>query len=141
MNKTITVRVVEWTSLRESNISHEGQYVFGPVGGLQQAVQAAYSSFPRNCLHVDLVFPASVLLWADGRWNFSHSDMYRTIQNGNVVEVHVNAVRPLGPEVPQRYTVSDGPGAPGNDHWGGSGRGEGPKNNIHSLLTTLLMTL
>jgi hypothetical protein len=141
MNKTITVRVVEWTSLRHSNPLWEGQQVFGEAGGLQQAVQAAYSSFPRNCLHVDLVFPASVVLWADGRWNFSPSDMYRTIQNGNVVEVHVNGTKPSGPDLPQRYTVSDGPGAPGNDHWGGSGRGEGPKNNIHSLLTTLLMTL
>jgi hypothetical protein len=129
-NKTITVRVVKWTSLTESNILHQNQYDFGPAGGVQQAVQVAYRSFPTNCLHVDLVIPASVLLWADGEWLFSLSDMYRTIQNGNVVDVHVNGTRPPGPEVPQRYTVSDGPGAPGNDHWGGSGRGEGPEAEV-----------
>ena len=141
-NRTITVRVVEWTSFTGRNIRSEGLHEFGPDGGLQAAVQAAYSSFPTNCLYVSLVVAASSIpLWANGAWVFSEADMYGAIQDGYVVEVHVNGVRPLGPEVPQRYTVSDGPGAPGNDHWGGSGRGEDPKKNMHSLLTTLLMTL
>ena len=143
MDKTIIVRVVEWTSLTNRNTLHEGPYQFGPAGGVQPAVKAEYSSFPTNCLQVNLVVPAFIPLWANGEWLFSDAEMYGAIQNENVVEVHVNGTSPSGPDWPGRPGwVSDGPGAPGNDHWGGPGRGEGPKkdaraNRVGALLREL----
>jgi hypothetical protein len=127
VDKTITVRVVEWMSLRQSNLLWQGPCVLGEAGGLQPVVEAAYSSFPRNCLYVSLVVAASSIpLWANGAWVFSEAQMYGAIQTGYVVEVHVNGVRPLGPDVPQRYWVSDGPGAPGEHPLPGPGRAVGP---------------
>jgi hypothetical protein len=141
-DKTITVRVVEWTSLRQSNLVWEGPCVFGEAGGLHPVVEAAYSSFPRNCLNVSLVVAASsILLWANGAWVFSEAQMYGAIQTGYVVEVHVNAVRPLGPDVPHRHWVSDGPGAPGEHPLHGPGRAVGPTNARARRVRALLRQL
>lgn len=124
------MRVVEWTSLSNRNTLLEGPYQFGPAGGVQRAVQAAYSSFPTNCLQVNLVNPTFVPLWADGQWLFSDADMYGAIQNNDLIEVFVNGMRPSGPDSADRHWVPDGAGAPGNDHRGGPGRGEGPTNDV-----------
>ena len=129
MVKTIIVRVVEWTSLANRNILREGPYQFGSAGGVQPAVQAAYPPFPAKCLQVNLVVPAFVPLWQNGSWLFSDAEMYEAIQNG--------------PDwLGRPGWVSDGPGAPGNDHWGGPGRGEGPDkdaraNRVGALLREL----
>ena len=133
MDKTIIVRVVEWTSLTNRNTLSEGPHPFRPAGAVQPAVQAAYPPFPTKCLQVNLVVPAFVPLWQNGSWLFSDADMYGAIQNGNVVEVYVNGTTPSGPNGPGRPGwVSDGPGASGNDHWGGPGRGEGPKKDVRA---------
>ena len=138
MDKTIIVRVVEWTSLTNRNTLSEGPHPFGPAGGVQPAVQAAYPPFPAKCLQVNLVVPAFVPLWQDGSWLFSDADMYGAIQNENVVEVHVNGTSPSGPDWPGRPGwVSDGPGSVSLPWRNDDDSGPDDPMVIGALLTTL----
>ena len=141
MSKRITVRVVECTSLTDRNVSSGGQYNLWPFPGLLTVVQLAYPSFPRNSIQVNLRRdPAFVLLWTDGQWRFSKQVMYNTIQDGNVVEVLVNGMRPAGPDTPQRHWVSDGAGAPDDHPLPQPGRAVGPEavsRRVRALLQEL----
>lgn len=121
------MRVVECTSLTDRNVLSQDQYNLWPFCGLLTVVQLAYPLFPRNSLQVNLLVPAFVQLWTDGVWRFSNDDMYNTIQEGNVVEVLVNGMRPAGPDTPQRHWVSDGAGAPDDHPLPEPGRAVGPE--------------
>ena len=134
------MRVVECTSNTGRNVLSEGQYNLWAFCGLLTVVQAAYPSFPRNSLQVNLRVPAFVLLWTNGQWMFSHEDMYNTIQDGNVVEVLVNGMRPVGPDTPQRHWVPDGAEPPGHHPLPQPGRAAGPEavsRRVRALLQEL----
>ena len=128
--KSIRVRVVEWTSRDHLMGPPEQTVSMNATGGLEAAVKAAYSAFPGTCQRVRLVTPAEVTLWDDGRWLFSHRDMYNTIRENDLVEVHLNGMRPPGPDTPSRQRVPDGAAPPGAGSLPGPGapppRGDGP---------------
>ncbi len=125
--KRISVRVVDWPRHDEMVGSLPQTVSMDAAGGVEVAVQTAYPAFPGSCQEVRLVTPASVPLWVNGAWLFSHEDMYDAISEGYVVEVHLNGMRPTGPDAAGRPGwVPDGAAPPGADRLPGPGRGDGP---------------
>ena len=112
MDKTISVRVVEWSGDDRTTVGTSEATVTAD-GGVEAAVRVAYPVFPNNCLRVVLVRGGgvAVLLWHKhvGAWVHSRADAYTLVQEGDVVEVQLR-VDVLGPDkgaVPAVYSGPD----------------------------------
>lgn len=113
MDKTISVRLVEWTSSWARTTLSTTPATLTADGGVEAAVRAAYPAFPNNCVQVVLERGGggAVLLWHKhgGAWAHSHTDAYDLVQDGDVVEVQLRVVV-LGPDkgtVPAVYSGPD----------------------------------
>jgi hypothetical protein len=134
--KSIIVRVSDWTSGTE-RITHPAQPVLvNATGGVQAAVQQVYPAFPGVCLRV-IIIRGPQLLWHkhQPQWP-SPEDSYTRVQDGDVVEIQLYA-RPAGPDF-------FGPGRPvpvEDTHERDHGLPPGPQESRRRLLTVLLRQL
>ena len=134
--KSITVRVADWTSGTE-RITHPAQPVLvNATGGVQEAVKHVYPAFPGACLRV-IIIRGPQLLWhtRTRQWP-SPEDSYTRVQDGDIVEIQLYA-RPVGPDF-------FGPGRPvlvEDTHKRDHGLPPGPQESRRRLLTVLLRQL
>jgi len=143
MVKTITVRVVEFTSTdrRTCTTVHAQQTVqITEETGFEAAVKLAYPVFPNNCQRVDLVREPALPLWDKGnnKWLYSRAEAYALVQQGDVVQVQ-KRVSVSGPDPMVKGWVPDGAGGVGP--LPASGQPPGPvtarTHRMRALLTEL----
>ncbi len=134
--KSIIVRVVDWTSGTQ-RITYPAQTVLvNATGGVQEAVQHVYPAFPGVCFRV-IIARGVQLLWLRHRPQWpSPGDSYTRVQDGDVVEIQLYA-RPPGPD-------TYGPGRPvlvEDTHERDHGLPPGPQESRLRLLNALLRQL
>jgi hypothetical protein len=140
--KSIIVRVVDWTSGTEM-ITHQPQTVLvNATGGVQAAVKQVYPVFPgvRTLVMLQRGPTETVLLWHKNQrpWP-SPRDSYELLQDGDVVEIQLYA-HPTGPDRRSMPGwMPDGADAVPADEYHEPGRGEGPHGA--RLVTALLRQL
>ena len=134
--KSIIVRVVDWTSSTQ-RITHPAQTVLvNATGGVQEAVQHVYPAFPAVCIRVIILRGLQLLWHTHTRQWPSPGDSYTRVQDGDVVEIQLYA-RPAGPDF-------FGPGRPvpaEDTHERDHGLPPGPQESRRRLLTVLLRQL
>jgi hypothetical protein len=134
--KSIIVRVVDWTSGTERRTYLAQTVLVNATGGVQAAVKHVYPAFPGVCTRV-IIERGPQLLWHKHQRQWpSPEDSYTRIQDGDVVEIQLYA-RPAGPDI-------KGPGRPvlvADTHERDHGLPPGPQESRLRLLNALLRQL
>jgi hypothetical protein len=96
--KSITIRVVDWTSSTQRFTYSAQTVLINATGGVQAAVKQVYTPFPGACTLVMLQRPSeTVLLWHKNQRSWpSPRDSYELLQDGDVVEIQLYG-HPTGP--------------------------------------------
>ncbi len=145
MVKTITVRVVEFTSNDRrtgTTVLTQQTVQITEETGFEAAVKLTYPVFPKNCQRVDLVREPALPLWDKGnnKWLYSHAEAYALVQQDDVIQVQ-KRVYVAGPDPLTKRLVPDGPGGVGDYPLPASGQPPGPvtarAHRMRALLTEL----
>jgi hypothetical protein len=131
--KSITIRVVDWTSSTQ-RITYPAQTVLiNATGGVQEAVQHVYPAFPASCTRVIILRGLQLLWHTHTRQWPSPEDSYTRLQDGDTVEIQLYA-RPTGPD----YFGPRRPGLVEDTHERDHGLPPGPQESRLRLLNALL---